>query len=184
MAAALLRLSLLLAVALCSACLPEYGDAPFACSQSSLCPEGYRCVDQVCRRASAAPDARPADRPPAPPADAARDAGGAREAAIADKQHAGKERIAADIAKLVDLVGGLSCKQIDDCYRGCGSQSCADACYNKGSPDGKAKMSALFACEDLAFKTTCDYACTYRPKQACDSCIDQACAAQRAACFS
>jgi len=42
------------AVAACAllgaGCLPDYGEAPFACVKSQVCPEGYRCVDGLCRR--------------------------------------------------------------------------------------------------------------------------------------
>lgn len=40
---------------LLAGCLADYGDTPFACSKAAVCPEGYRCVSGVCRRAAVSP---------------------------------------------------------------------------------------------------------------------------------
>ena len=162
------------AVALAS-CSPEYGEAPFACAQSAVCPEGYHCVDKVCRREGSS------SRPP----DAHLDKSGwvRRDLGPAPDRHLGAEpsrtdlpRI--DLAKLVDqaVPVGWTCQQIYTCSMACTNAACAQACYNQGSADAKAKIDAL----DKCFYQYCDPVCTDQAD--CNACELYYCPAQRAAC--
>jgi hypothetical protein len=179
--AASLSSSVTLAGILAAGCLPDYGEAPFACVESSLCPPVYPCVDMVCRR-GATPAAGAVGREGAPDT-ALADHSPHREATLVDHSPH-RESATVDVARIIDLPGGLTCKQIDDCYGTCNPSdtACFNACFAKGSPDGKAKMSALEGCEDSAAVTVCAYACNIS-QQACYACLDQACAAQIGACF-
>lgn len=45
-------------------CVQDYGDAPFACARTQACPEGYRCVAEICVREGVSRDAgRHGERP-------------------------------------------------------------------------------------------------------------------------
>jgi hypothetical protein len=177
----LARFSLLLACALVSACQQDYGDAPFAC-KSGVCPEGYQCVSQICRRQSAPPRDARVEKPWPPASDLYRD--DQTTTWVPDLQ-VGLEDLARKegIATFPDLPSGLTCAQIFDCYDKCAPKECFDACAALGSPDGKAKAAALRACDQNAASTTCYNACTYYPPATCYTCLDNACAAQVAACF-
>ncbi len=68
---------------------------------------------------------------------------------------------------------GLGCKDLFDCYGGCGQNdsACLDACWAKGSPEGQSLENAISSC---ANQNNCqDWACI---EQACGSEL-QTCAA-------
>lgn len=173
----------LLVCALVSACRQDYGDAPFAC-KSGVCPEGYECVSQICRRQGVLPRDARVEKPWPPATDLYRDdlkTTWPSDLKVGPKDLSRKE----GIATFPDLPPGLTCAQIYACYSKCATKDtpCFDACFAAGSPDGKAKANALDACDQKAWSTTCYNACNYYPPATCDACIDTACAAQVAACF-
>jgi hypothetical protein len=176
-------LGLAACVLLCAGCPPDYGETPFSCtSKSPACPEGYVCLSGVCHREGVKPppfDAR-GDKPWQPPSDSRSD-GGPFDLSGPLDHYTGME----PIATVPDLPAGLSCRQINDCYGTCNKndQPCYDACFAKGSPDGKAKMAAMENCEDQAMQNACYNACYYRSQQACWNCLDYVCASPIAACF-
>ncbi len=59
-----LLLFLAAAAALAAGCSPEYGEAPFACATTPVCPEGYQCVSGICRRGAPLQDGRVLDGRP------------------------------------------------------------------------------------------------------------------------
>ena len=173
-------LRIILVMSLFPGCVSDYGETPFACAKSSACPEGYRCVNQVCRREGTTPPPPPGDakidQPNWPPhSDAAPDV-------WTSDQYVYKKE---GIATFPDLPGGLSCKEIDACYGTCppSNQACFETCFQKGSPDGKAKMDALEKCDNLAWNGTCYNACNFGSQATCNTCLDTACAKQLAACL-
>lgn len=165
-------------VLLGASCLPDYGEIPFACAQSSACPEGYRCVSQVCRRGNVPADARlerDGHRP-----DAAVDA-----PKLADATLAG-DLVAGDLVAKKDVKPtGWTCAQIGACFNACapGYQPCLDACLAQGSPDGQATMNALVACQLYAAGGACYDPCHNQSQPVCAACLQLVCAAQLAACY-
>jgi hypothetical protein len=174
--------ALLTLLPLCAlSCLRDYGDAPFACA-SSICPEGYRCVEAVCRRegTSSSPDGF-----------AARRDGGRLEAA-ADRQGDSGAPASAESgapAQLPDLgpgsiPQGKTCAQIMACCTSCSTEACCNGCFNAGSIAGKAKYGAVEACYDAADYGVCDSVCSQGSYAACWDCIRTACQGQITSCQS
>lgn len=82
------------------------------------------------------------------------------------------------------VTGAKTCAQIDECMAACNQSdmACLDKCFYEGTAAAQAQMAALEQCDEQAFQTTCKSQCATE-SQACWDCLDQACAAQIAACF-
>ncbi len=179
MARALSALLALLPSLGAAGCLRDYGDAPFTCASSPACPEGYRCIEEVCQRASAssASDGAVAPRDAVRREAPATQEGGALPASP-DQGSAP--------AQLPDLgAPGKSCPQIMDCCDACSTSACCTSCFNAGSPAGKAAFDAVEDCFDYADYHQCDAKCYADPySKLCRDCVVAACQSQLQACQS
>ena len=75
---------------------------------------------------------------------------------------------------------GKTCAEIVTCINGCADETCAQACYDSGSTEGKALYDAAANC----VQTNCATECGGSDQDACTACQQDKCADQLDACFT
>jgi hypothetical protein len=86
---------------------------------------------------------------------------------------------------LPDSSGGMSCKEILDCVKGCQmtDQTCVSSCVAQGTSSAQQQFVAFDMCAKNAAMGTCSSSCSGGPASpGCEPCVMQACQNELASC--